>query len=123
MEDVKWVATYFDGSVLTQPFDNPDFKYNGDMDTTKVKTYFIQKGDGIICGVDIKNRILIINGAIIHTDLPEGMYQLVAFKRVLEVSDGTTIKRYCFGLQGKVKRTNHKILVFLHPDGSYQITK
>jgi hypothetical protein len=45
-----WVARYKDGTVKRQKFMHPDLAYNSSMDTAQVKTYLIQKGDGIDCG-------------------------------------------------------------------------
>lgn len=122
-EKIEWVATYRDGTVLRQELNHPDLKYNGDMDTKQVKTYFFQQGDRIVCGVDVDAQRLIINGAIVHTNLPEGEYQLIAFKRV-QVGMNNEIERtewFCFGLQGHVEGKNYKQLVFVNPDGTYTL--
>lgn len=117
---IYFKATYKDGTVYKEDFNHPDKRYNGDMKTEEVSSYFhVDQDDRIYNGVDVTNRKFVLNGSIIHTDLPEGDYQLISFKRIRIVSDGTQRKQYCMGLQATIDGKNHKRLLFLNDDNTF----
>lgn len=128
-------ALYKDDTSYSHEFNHPDKTYNGEMNLPNVKRYFIvDEQDKLHHGVDVENRILIINGNIIHTNLPQGEYQLISFKRTetdfsagMNGNDVTKILSkiektlFCFGLQANIDGVNHKMIVFINPNGSFTL--
>lgn len=128
-------ALYKDGTEYRCEFNHPDKPYNGEMKIPDVLRYFIvDEQDRIFHGVDLENRILVVSGSVIHTDLSEGDYELVSHKTTQEeIKIGTAVDeagqtisnidskilntRFCFGLQRKGRRTAR--LVYINPDGSF----
>lgn len=124
MENIFRTIIFNDGTSLSTPFDAPDRGFNdGIKDRMReVEQYWLTDQNGAIFhGVDVVHRNFILNGTIVHTDLPEGDYQLIAYRQVRQSTGGTGSVSYCFGLHGNVDGRNHKRVVFLHPDGTMTI--
>jgi len=117
---METIATYKDGTIIRYPFDHPDYFYNGGIDTKEVIKFAVMDNGFLFCGVDILERFFVFAERVVHTDLPKGDYQLISFKRVSIVSDGTENIRYCMGLHGDIDGVNHKRVVFFTPSGDYQ---
>jgi hypothetical protein len=120
MDTLYLEATYKNGETYKQLFNHIDISYNGNLDIPNVKLCFITDGKGNISnGVDIENRTFILAGNVVHTDLPEGKYQLIIFRRVWQVSDGRELVAHCLGMQTKIGKKNYKRILTINPDNSF----
>ena len=91
-----------------------------DLVTKDVGQFFYLDAIGNkVHGVDVLNRLFIINGCCLELPLPVGDYQLIAKSSVQIPSDGgMSVRYYSFGLQATVKGKNVKRIFTIYPDGS-----
>jgi hypothetical protein len=119
-----WLAFLNDGTVkkvsIDDVFGNEVPKFLDGLDTKSVQYfYYLDAIGNKLYGIDLVNKIFLINGCLLKLNLPDGEYQLIATLRSQVSSAGSdSLKKFTFGLQATINGENVKKLLVVQPDGS-----